>query len=49
MKAMITIRHPDLTPEERAHRMEELKKRTIEYVKEVKYGKENNNNANASA
>ena len=43
MKAVITVRHPDLTPEERAYRMEELKKRTIEYMQEVKYRKENNN------
>lgn len=44
MKAVITVHHPNLSPEERAYRMEELKKRTVEYMKEVKYGKEKNNN-----
>jgi hypothetical protein len=33
MKAVINIHPPDLTPEERAYRMEQLKKATIEYCK----------------
>ena len=45
MKAIITVHHPELTPEERADRMEELKKRTIEYLKEVKYKGAGNNAA----
>lgn len=45
MKGIITVHHPNLTPEERAYRLEELKKRTIEYMKEVKYGNGNDNNA----
>lgn len=37
MNAIVTVHHPVLTPEERAFRMEELKKRTIEFMREVKH------------
>lgn len=46
MKAIVTVHHPVLTPEERAYRMAELKKRTIEFMREVKFKEEK---ANATA
>ena len=33
MTAVINIHRPNLTPEEREHRMEQIKKATIEYCK----------------
>jgi hypothetical protein len=41
MKAVINIHRPNLTPQDRAHQMEQIKKATIEYCK--KAFKESNN------
>ena len=35
MGATITIHHPNLTPEERSYRMEQIKQATIKFHKEV--------------
>ena len=39
MNAVIRIHHPDLTPEERAYRMEQLKQATINFFREVQHEK----------
>ena len=36
MGAIVRVHHPTLTTEEREYRMEQIKKATIEFYKEVK-------------
>ena len=40
MAAVVRIHHPTLTPEERAFRMEQLKKAVIEFHREAMQNKE---------
>lgn len=35
MGCVITVHHPNLSEEEREHRVDQIKKRIIEYMKEV--------------
>lgn len=35
MGCVITVHHPNLSKEEREYRVEQIKKRTIEYMREV--------------
>lgn len=44
MRCVITSHHPTLSKEEKERRVEQIKKRTIEYMKEVQDEKKKNRN-----
>ena len=46
MGAVVTVHRPDITPEERARRMEQLKEAVIRFHREVEHEKKQNNEFN---
>lgn len=46
MGVVIRVHHPNLSPEERMHRMEEIKKAVIKFHREVQTNDKKNSNSN---
>lgn len=45
-KIIITVTRPELTPEEKADRLDELKKATADFMRAVEKGRKNNDESN---